>query len=161
MADEPRRWKFRRREAFRPSLSAATMVTIGTPSERAMSFRPLTMKVTFSVSVGGSGSCGTLRGPAAHDLLAHVLDLDGARLVRQVGQRRLHGDEPVEQVLLLVLEAEVEDVGLAARGDVAGHLQGHRRVARALRATDQQQLAGTEAAAHGLVEARGAEGARS
>ena len=70
----------------------------------------------------------------------------------QVGERRLHRDEPVEQVLLVVLEADVEDVGLAARGDVAGHLQGHRGLAGALGAADEQQLAGTQAGADGLVE---------
>ena len=86
------------------------------------------------------------------DLLADVLDLDRAGLVRQVGERRLHRDEAVEQVLLVVLEADVQHVRLAAGGDVARHLERHRRLAGALGATDQQQLAGPEAAADGLVE---------
>ena len=66
-------------------------------------------------------------------------------------------DEPVEQVLLVVLEADVEHVRLAAGGDVARHLEGHRRLAGALGAADEQQLAGAEAAADGLVERREAE----
>ena len=72
-------------------------------------------------------------------------------------QRRLHRDQPVEQVLLVVLEADVEHVGLAARRDVAGHLEGHRGLAGALGAADQQQLAGAEARADRLVERREAE----
>ena len=60
--------------------------------------------------------------------------------------------EPVEQVLLLVLEADVQDVGLAARGDVARHLERHRRLAGALGPADEHQLAGPQAAADGLVE---------
>ena len=63
------------------------------------------------------------------------------------GEGRFHGHHPVEQVLLVVLEADVEHVRLAALGDVARHLQGHRRLAGALRAADQQQLAGADAAA--------------
>ena len=78
-------------------------------------------------------------------------------LCGQVRERRLHGDEPVEQVLLVVLEADVQHVGLAAGGDVARHLERHRRLAGALRATDQQQLAGAEAGADRLVERREAE----
>ena len=66
-------------------------------------------------------------------------------------------DQAVEQVVLLVLEADVEDVGLAARRDVAGHLEGHRRLAGALGAADEQQLTGPQAAADGLVERREAE----
>ena len=65
--------------------------------------------------------------------------------------------EPVEQVLLVVLEADVQDVGLAARGDVARHLEGHRRLAGALGSADEQQLAGAEPGADRLVERREAE----
>ncbi len=90
--------------------------------------------------------------PRAEDLAAHVLDLDGARLVREVGQRRFHGDEPVEEVVLLVLEADVEDVRLAARGDVARHLQGHRRLAGSLGTADQEELARAQARADRLVQ---------
>ena len=107
--------------------------------------------------VGQLGGALALGQPRAQDLLADVLDLDRAGLVRQVGERRLHGDEPVEQVLLVVLEADVEDVGLTARGDVARHLEGHRRLAGALRAADEQQLAGPQAATDGLVQRREAE----
>ena len=78
-------------------------------------------------------------------------------LCGQVGERRLHRDQPVEQVLLVVLEADVEDVGLAAGRDVARHLEGHRRLAGALRAADQQELAGAQAAADRLVERREAQ----
>ena len=92
--------------------------------------------------------------PRPEDLLAHVDDLDRARLVRQVRERRLHRDQPVEQVRLVVLEADVQDVGLAARGDVARHLEGHRGLAGALGATDQQQLTGAQPAADGLVQRR-------
>jgi len=67
-------------------------------------------------------------------------------------QSRFKRHESVEQVLLLVFEADVEHVGLAAGGDVAGHLQRHRRLARALSAADQHQLAGPQPAADGLVE---------
>ena len=95
--------------------------------------------------------------PRAEDLLADVLDLDGAGLVGQVRERRLHRDEAVQQVLLIVLEADVEDVRLPARGDVARHLQGHRRLAGALGAADQQQLARAQARADRLVERREAE----
>ncbi len=56
---QPRRWKLRRRDARRPSLSAATIAIIGTSSDRAMSLRPFTTKVTFSDSVSGSGCIGT------------------------------------------------------------------------------------------------------
>ena len=73
-------------------------------------------------------------------------------LVRQVGERRLHRDQPVEQVLLVVLEADIQDVGLATRRDVARHLERHRRLAGALRAADQQQLPGPQPAADRLVE---------
>jgi len=72
--------------------------------------------------------------------------------MRQVGERRLERDEAIEEVLLVVLEADVQDVGLATRGDVAGHLEGHRRLAGALGATDQEQLAGPQAGADRLVE---------
>ena len=75
----------------------------------------------------------------AEDLLADILDLDCTRLVREVRQSGLHRDEPVEQVQLVVLEADVEDVRLAARSDVARHLQGHRGLAGPLRTTDQRQ----------------------
>ena len=95
--------------------------------------------------------------PRPEDLLADVLDLDRAGLVGQVGERRLHRDQAVEQVLLVVLEADVEDVGLAAGRDVAGHLEGHRRLAGALGAADQHQLAGAQAGADRLVERREAE----
>ena len=101
---------------------------------------------------GQLGGPAALGDPGPEDLLANVLDLDRAGLVRQMGERRLHRDEAVEEVLLVVLEAEVQHVGLAAGRDVTGHLEGHRRLARALRATDQQELAGAEAGADGLVE---------
>src|SRR5918994_1548147 len=110
MADEPRRWKLRRREALRPSLSAATIATIGTSSDSAMSLRPLTMYVTFSDSFSGSGICGTFGHPRPEDLLADILDLDRASLVRQMGQRRLHRDEPVHEIGLIVLETQVEHI---------------------------------------------------
>jgi hypothetical protein len=77
--------------------------------------------------------------------------------VWEVGERRLHRDEAVHQVRLVVLEAQVEDVRLAAGRDVARHLEGHRRLAGALGATDQHQLPGTQAGADGLVERREAE----
>ena len=73
-------------------------------------------------------------------------------LCGKVGQRQFHRDQPVEQVLLVVLEADVQHVGLAAGRDVARHLEGHRRLAGALRAADQEQLAGTQAEADRLVE---------
>ena len=95
--------------------------------------------------------------PRPEDLLADVLDLDRAGLVGQVRERRLHRDQPVEQVLLVVLEADVQDVGLAAGRDVARHLEGHRRLAGALGAADEQQLAGAQAGADRLVERREAE----
>ena len=102
--------------------------------------------------VGHLGVRLALGHPRPEDLLADVLDLDRAGLVRQVRERRLHRDQPVEQVLLVVLEADVEDVRLAARRDVARHLEGHRRLAGALGAADQQQLAGPQARADRLVE---------
>ena len=102
--------------------------------------------------VGHLGGPLALGHPRPEDLLADVLDLDRPGLVREVGERRLHRDQPVEQVLLVVLEADVQDVGLAARRDVARHLERHRRLAGALRAADQQQLPGAQPAPDGLVE---------
>ena len=102
--------------------------------------------------VGHLGGRFALGHPGPEDLLANILDLDRPGLVRQVGESGLHRDEPVEQVLLVVLEADVQDVGLAARGDVARHLERHRRLAGALRAADQEQLAGAQTAADRLVE---------
>ena len=91
-------------------------------------------------------------GVGAQDLLLDVLDLHGARLLRQVGQRRLHGDHALDQVLLLVLEAHVEDGRLARCRHVAGHLQRHGRLAGALRPADQHQLARSQSAADRLVQ---------
>jgi hypothetical protein len=88
------------------------------------------------------GTVGALGHPRPEDLLADILDLDRAGLVREMGERGFHRDEPVQEVLLIVLEAEVEHVRLTARRDVAGHLQGHRRLAGPLGATDEQELAG-------------------
>ena len=45
--------------------------------------------------VGELGAAATFGHPRPEDLLADVLDLDRAGLVRQVGERRLHRDEPV------------------------------------------------------------------
>ena len=104
--------------------------------------------------VGHLGVGLALGHPGPEDLLADVLDLDRPGLVRQVGERRFHRDQPVEQVLLVVLEADVEHVGLAAGGDVAGHLERHRGLAGALGAADQEQLAGPQARADRLVERR-------
>ena len=72
-------------------------------------------------------------------------------------ERRLHGDDAVEEVLLVMLEADVQHAGLTAEHDVAGHLHGHGGLAGALRATDEQQLAGSQATADGLVQWREAE----
>jgi hypothetical protein len=69
-----------------------------------------------------------------------------------VRQRRLHGDQALDQVLLIVLEAHVEDGRLAGCGHVAGHLQRHGRLAGALGAADQHQLARSQAAADRLVQ---------
>ena len=103
--------------------------------------------------VGGQlGRAAALRHPRPEDLLADVLDLDRTGLVRQVGERRLGRDQAVEQVQLVVLEADVEHVGLAAGRDVARHLERHRRLAGALRPADEQQLPGAQAAADRLVE---------
>ena len=118
------------------------------------------MRSSDGRSRGLLASCGAVRAlghPRPEDLLADVLDLDRAGLVRQVGQRRLHRDEPVHQVRLVVLEADVQHVGLAARRDVARHLEGHRRLAGALGAADEQQLARAQAGADRLVERREAE----
>ena len=104
--------------------------------------------------VGHLGVGLALGHPRPEDLLANVLDLDRPGLVGQVGERRFHGDQPVEQVLLVVLEADVEHVRLAARGDVARHLERHRGLAGSLRAADQEQLAGPQARADRLVERR-------
>ena len=104
--------------------------------------------------VGHLGVRLALRHPRPEDLLADILDLDRARLVGEVGERRLHRDQAVEQVLLVVLEADVQDVRLAARGDVARHLEGHRGLAGALRAADEQQLSGPQPRPDGLVERR-------
>ena len=107
--------------------------------------------------VGHLGVGLALGHPGPEDLLADILDLDRAGLVGKVRERRLHRDEAVEQVLLVVLEADVEHVRLAAGRDVARHLEGHRRLAGALGATDEQQLAGAQAEADRLVERREAE----
>ncbi len=104
--------------------------------------------------VGHLGAGFALCHPGPQDLLADVLDLDRAGLVGQVGERRLHRDEPVEQVLLVVLETDVQDVGLTTRCHVARHLEGHGRLARALGAADQQQLTGPQARPDRLVQRR-------
>jgi hypothetical protein len=83
-----------------------------------------------------------------------VLDLDRAGLVRQMGERGLRRDQPVEQVQLVVLEAQVEHVGLSAGRDVARHLEGHRGLAGALRTADEQQLACPQPGADRLVQRR-------
>ena len=75
----------------------------------------------------------------------------------QMRQRRLHRHQPVQHVRVVVLEADVQDVGLPGRGDVAGHLERHRRLAGALGATDEHQLARPQAPAEHLVERRHAE----
>ena len=103
------------------------------------------------------GTALALRHPRPQDLAADILDLDGTGLVGQVGERRLHGDHPVEQVVLFVLEADVQDVGLPARRDVARHLESHRRLAGPLGTADEQELARPDAVADGLVEGREAE----
>ena len=87
----------------------------------------------------GLGRCGV----AAQDLFLDVLDLYRAALLRKVRERRLHGDQPLDQVLLFVLEADVEDAGLAAGCHVPRHLERHGGLARSLGPTDQQQLAGS------------------
>jgi hypothetical protein len=74
-----------------------------------------------------------------------------------VGERRLEGDQPVQEVRLVVLEAEVEDAGLAGRSHVPGHLERDRRLAGALGAADEQELTGPQAGADRLVEGREAE----
>ena len=103
--------------------------------------------------VGGQlGGAAAFGHPRAQDLLADVLDLDRAGLVRQVREGGLRGDQAVEQVELVVLEADVQHVGLAAGRHVARHLERHRGLAGALGAADQEQLAGTQPAADGLVE---------
>ena len=51
-----------------------------------------------------------------------------------------------------MLEADVQDVGLTARRDVARHLEGHRGLAGALGTTDEQEFAGAQTPADGLVE---------
>ena len=92
------------------------------------------------------------RHPRAQDLVAHLGQLHAAAARGQARQHRLLRDDAVEQVLLVVLEADVEHAGQAAHDDVARHLHGHRGLARALRAADQQHLASAEAAADGLVQ---------
>jgi hypothetical protein len=101
---------------------------------------------------GAEGGAAALGHPCAEDLLADVLDLDRPGLVGQVGERGLRGDQAVEQVQLVVLEADVEHVGLAAGRHVAPHLERHGGLAGALGPADQQELSGAHAAAHGLVE---------
>ncbi len=92
------------------------------------------------------------RGVAAQDLLLDVLDLHGATLLRQVGERRLHRDQALDEVLLLVLEADVEHLCLAGGSDVARHLEGHGRLAGTLGAADEDQLAWAHPATDRLVE---------
>jgi hypothetical protein len=55
-----------------------------------------------------------------------------------MGQGGFHRDQAVEQVLLVVLEADVEHVGLPTGCHVARHLEGHRRLAGALCPADQE-----------------------
>ena len=56
-----------------------------------------------------------------------------------------------------MLEADVEHARLPAEDDVARHLDGHRRLAGALRAADEQQLSGAQPTTDRLVERREAE----
>src|ERR1035437_10268 len=109
---------------------------------------------------GQAGSALPFAHPRGHDLLADVLDLDRASLLRQMGQARLERNEAVQQVLLFVLEADIQHIRLAAGGDISGHLHGHGCLARALSAADQQQLTGPETATDGLVQEAEAEGDR-
>jgi hypothetical protein len=93
--------------------------------------------------------------PAADHLRADVLDLDrpgGWLGVGEVRQRRFHRDEAVEHVRIVVLEVDVQDVRLTRGGDVARHLEGHGRLAGALRAADEHQLAGSQAATEHPVQ---------
>src|SRR5439155_25517098 len=106
---------------------------------------------------GELGRAATLRHPGPEDLLADVLDLDRTSLVRQVGECRLHRNQAIEQVLLVVLEADIEDIRLAARRDVARHLEGHRGLAGALRPADQEELTRAQSRADRLVHRREAE----
>ena len=92
------------------------------------------------------------RGVALHDLFLDVLDLHGAGLLRQLAERGLHGDEALDEVLLLVLEAHVECGRLAGCGHVAGHLQRHGGLALSLGAADQHQLTRAQAATDRLIE---------
>ena len=116
----------------------------GDPLER----RPKARVASQLGLLTGLGRCGV----AAQDLLLDVLDLHRAALLRQVGERRFHGDQPLDQVFLFVLEAHVEDAGLATGSHVASHLERHGGLARSLGPTDQQQLAGSQASADRLVE---------
>jgi hypothetical protein len=68
-----------------------------------------------------------------------------------VRERGLHGDHALDEVLLVVLEADVEDRCLAGGGHVARHLERHRRLALALRAADEHQLARPQSPADRLV----------
>ncbi len=97
------------------------------------------------------------RHPRAQDLLAHVDELDATAAAGHAGQHGLLRDETVEQVLLVVLEADVEHAGEAAHDDVACHLQRHRGLAGALGAADEEHLTSADAAADGLVQGRESE----
>ena len=132
-------------------LRAAQQVEVGPVAVDALERRAQAW-VGAKVGVLAAG-----RHPRAQDLLAHVDELHAAAAAGQAGQHRLLGDDAVEQVLLVVLEADVEHAGKAAHHDVAGHLHGHGGLAGALGAADEQHLAGSDAAADGLVQRREAE----
>ena len=63
----------------------------------------------------------------------------------------LRGEDTLEDVLRVVLIGEVEDLATGA-GGVAAHLHGHRRLAEALGAGEQDQVATAEAAGEDVVE---------
>ncbi len=70
----------------------------------------------MTAAAAGSRPAGllpTLGHPGPQDLLADVLDLDRTGLVGQVGKRRLGCDKAVEEVELIVLEADVQNVRLS------------------------------------------------
>ena len=95
-----------------------------------------------ALATSRSGSPPALAAPPSK--ASRIWEIGGALLPND--QPRLHRDQPLEEHLRLELEGE-HHRGAAGHGRVAAHLQGHRRLALALRAGEHVEGPGAEAAA--------------
>jgi len=71
---------------------------------------------------------------------------------RSIGQRAFHGDQTHQEVVRLVLEAEVHRHRALRASDVAGHLEGEAGLSHAGHSGQQHQLTVTDPSADHLVQ---------